>query len=272
MLKFDKVSALKKIIIILLAINILFSLGQAGSFLVLGQPTFLIVSLIKILISSAFIYFIVKGSSKVFLILAAFAGLSIASSFRAIGALQTTLDKSLFFYDLASITLIILASLYIYFKIVPSKSKIFVALKNLNNKEVPFWSSATFFVLGVSCALIALSLFLPFGIIENKEANLINLFLGSWSLFLILLSLSLIFAVYAIVKKSYLKSFLSSIFLGIFLLLTIDKYQGMVEKVALLGQDILVFASLACLLIFTSGIFIIAEAILNKDYFKHSKY
>lgn len=269
----DKVSSvLKKVIIFILSLNILFALLQAGIFMVANQSTFLIVSLVKILVSATFIYFIVKKGHTIYLILAGFSGLSITSTFRQLSSLQTTFDKFLVSYDFITITFIIVSSLLIYLKTASSKNKLVFVLRALNKKEIPFWSPATFFALGLSCVLITLSLFLPFGLLENKETKLVSLMLNSMSVFSLFLLLSVIFAVYSIAKKSYLKSYLASIFVGGFLLLTMDKYQAIVGKPYLFGQNILTFAALLCVLIFASGIFVIAGAVLKKDYFKHSKY
>ena len=80
------------------------------------------------------------------------------------------------------------------------------------------------------------------------------------------------FSFIAIYQKSYLKTYISSIFLAVFLIITIDTYQEVVGKPYLSAVDFLAVAFIGLLMIFLVGLYVLWGAFMNKDYFKLSKY
>ncbi len=175
--------------------------------------------------------------------------------------------------DLSINLFVVAISLIIIYRNRTNKSKFQIALSNLNKREVIFWGPATFIVLGIICILIIFTTFLvPFGYVQNNGKTLFDLMKIHFSIFPILIFISIPITFYSIYKKSYLKSYASAILLAISLVITIDTYQKVVGKPYLSAVNFFAFAFICLVLIFIVGLFVVLGVLMNKDYFKLSKY
>jgi hypothetical protein len=261
-----------KVMLFFLGMNILVTLIYGGDVLIGGESLLISIMLVKIIILAVLFYLVYKKKSGVFYIIVSLSLLSLPSSIKTLSQLQG-FSLGLAIYDIVSLIVLIIVSVILIWKSQYEKPSVRETFKNLNNKEVIFWGLGSFILLMLS-VLLALfaAFFLPFGTLEQTHVSLLELILQFPSIFPVITILSMIFSVYSVVKKSFMKAYLSSIGMGLLLLLTLNHYQGFVIKPFLSGVNYFAFAALSCLIIFLVGIYVIISALLNKDYFNMSKY
>jgi len=160
-------------------------------------------------------------------------------------------------------------TLYHQFHNNPQNRKEFVTfLKNLDKHEVIFWSPALLFVSSICVLMSILGIFLSWGYHDGMLMNLYQLFLSTPSIWPILTIIPVPFLLYAIAKKSFLKTIIFNDLVAIPVLFTLDFYQKNIQEPYSLGYQLFNFAGLAYIFIFFGGFIFIYDYWSHKDQAK----
>jgi hypothetical protein len=159
--------------------------------------------------------------------------------------------------------------LYHQFHHNPANQSRFIKILNaLDKHEVIFWGPALFIISSLMILLLIVGFFLSWGYMNGTLVHLYQLFLFAPSMWLILLFMSVPFLIYAVIKKSFLKTLLWTDLMMLPLLFTLDFYQGMVQQPYLIGCEIYSYMGLMSVIIFVGGFLFVFESWTHREELK----
>jgi|GEM_PF-6405013 len=149
-----------------------------------------------------------------------------------------------------------------------NQSEFLRLLKALNKHEIIFWGPGLFMVSALFILLLVTGFFLPWGYNDAVLMSLYQWYLVYPSMWLILLAIPVPFLIYAIIKKSFLKTLIFLDLMMFPLLFTLDFYQRIFPKPWMIGYEIYNYVGLATLIIFIGGFIFVFNYWKNRDYWK----